>query len=58
MENTRKRSKPAWLKIVQRYQTPTIPKSVWQMVNSFVPYFLTWFLMLYLLSISFWLTLA
>ena len=58
MENTRKRAKPAWLNIVQRYQTPTIPKSAWQIINSFGPYILTWFLMLYLLNVSIWLTLV
>ncbi len=58
MQNTRKRTKPAWLEIVQRYQKPTIPKSVWQIINSFIPYFLIWGLMIYSLNISYWIMLA
>lgn len=57
-ENTSKRSKPAWLQIVKQYQTPTIPKSIWQVINSFGPYFLIWVLMVYSLSVTYWLTLV
>jgi omega-6 fatty acid desaturase (delta-12 desaturase) len=57
-EATRKPGKPAWLQIVKKYQTPTVPKSVWQIANSFVPYFALWALMVGSLTISYWLTLG
>jgi omega-6 fatty acid desaturase (delta-12 desaturase) len=47
-----------WREIVKRYQKPSIPISVWQLVNSFIPYVLLWYLMWRSLEISYWLTLA
>jgi len=47
-----------WQKVVARYQTPDTRRSLWQMFNSLVPYFLLWYLMLLSLRISYWLTLA
>ena len=47
-----------WRAIVSRYQTPSISKSAWQLINSIVPYVLMWVLMWYSLRISYWLTLA
>ena len=47
-----------WRTIVARYQTPTIPKSTWQLINSLGPYILLWVAMWWSLSISYWLTLA
>ena len=48
---------PAWKEIVAKYQTPTLGRSVWQMVNTFVPYAGLWYLMYWSLSVSYWLTL-
>ncbi|MDH3943831.1 MAG: fatty acid desaturase [Anaerolineae bacterium] len=56
VETARKREKPAWIQIVKRYQTPSIPKSVIQILNSFVPYFLIWYLMYRSLEVSYALT--
>lgn len=57
MKKTGKRGKPAWLQIVKQYQAPTIPKSIWQIINSYIPYFIIWTLMVYSLRVSYWLTL-
>ena len=48
----------AWTKIIKKYNKPDLLKSLWQMVNSFIPYFGLWILMYYSLSISYWLTLG
>ena len=49
---------PDWVAIVRRYQIPDWRKSVWQMVNSVVPFFVIWVLMFYSLNIHYALTLA
>lgn len=46
-----------WIKVVMKYNFPSNFKSWWQVVNSVVPYFLLWTLMVYSLDISYWLTL-
>lgn len=38
------------------YQKPDILKSVWQIVNTFIPYVGVWILLVYSLSVSLWLT--
>ncbi len=48
---------PAWKEIVAKYQSPTLGRSVWQMINTFVPYAGLWYLMYWSLSVSYWLTL-
>ncbi len=50
---------PDWEIINKRlgeYSTPSIRKSIWQIVNTFVPYVGLWVLIMYSLSISYWLT--
>ncbi len=47
-----------WKEIVAPFQVPSVPRSVWQIVNTFVPYILTWYAMYRSLSVSYWLTLA
>ncbi len=44
-----------WKKIVVRYQTPSIGRAVWQIVNTLVPYFALWYLMYLALPVSYWL---
>lgn len=46
----------AWKEIVARYQTPSIRRGLWQIVNTVVPYVALWFLMYFTLSVSWWLT--
>lgn len=48
-------SSPAWKEIVERYQKPAFGRSVWQMVNTLVPYAALWYLMYQSLSVSYWL---
>ena len=48
----------SWKDVVAKYQTPVRVKSVWQLVNTLVPYAVLWYLMYLSLSISYWLTLG
>lgn len=43
-------------KNIARYQTPETWKSIWQIINTFVPYIILWVLIVYSLSVSYWLT--
>lgn len=47
-----------WRKIIKRYQTPSTWASIWQICNSFIPFFLLWGLMYYSLSYSYFITIA
>jgi omega-6 fatty acid desaturase (delta-12 desaturase) len=49
---------PEWVEIVKRYQTPDWRRSVWQIVNSGVPFLTIWVLMVYSLRIHYALTLG
>jgi omega-6 fatty acid desaturase (delta-12 desaturase) len=46
-----------WIKIVSKYNQPDPKRSIWQIVNSVIPFIGLWILMYYSLSISIWLTL-
>jgi omega-6 fatty acid desaturase (delta-12 desaturase) len=48
---------PHWQDLVKKYQVPDDWRSVWQIINSVVPYIATWYLMYRSLSVSYWLTL-
>lgn len=43
-------------KNVAHYQTPDVWKSIWQIVNTFIPYVGLWILIIFSLSVSYWLT--
>jgi omega-6 fatty acid desaturase (delta-12 desaturase) len=45
-----------WKEIVARYQKPSLPRGVWQIVNTLVPYAALWYLMYLSLAVSWWLT--
>lgn len=47
----------SWMQIVQKYNQPEAIHSWWQVINSVVPYLGLWVLMVYSLSVSYWLTL-
>lgn len=49
--------KVAWQKIVANYARPDLSRSIWQIVNTLVPYFVLFYLALRSVEISFWLTL-
>jgi omega-6 fatty acid desaturase (delta-12 desaturase) len=51
-------SPPFWLELVAKYEKPKLLKSVWQILNTLVPYALLWYLMYLSLQVSYWLTLA
>ena len=46
----------AWKELVAPYQTPTVGRSVWQVVNTLIPYAVLWYLMYLSLAVSWWLT--
>ncbi len=56
MENPNSTSSK-WRQLVTKYQQPETRLSIWQLVNTLVPYALLWALMVYSLQISYWLTL-
>jgi omega-6 fatty acid desaturase (delta-12 desaturase) len=48
-----------WIEInknIEKYQKPSIGRSIWQIVNTFIPYIGLWILIVYSLSVSYWLT--
>lgn len=47
-----------WQAIVARYASPDVWRSLWQLVNSVIPFLALWYLMYLSLSVSYWLTLA
>ena len=47
-----------WRKIVANFQRPDTRRSLWQLINSVLPYVGMWLVMYWSLSISYWLTLA
>jgi acyl-lipid omega-6 desaturase (Delta-12 desaturase) len=50
-------TKTDWQEFVKKYQSPDIRRSIWQIANSVIPYFVMWYLMYCSLSVSYWLTL-
>lgn len=48
----------SWQDVVVKYNFPDKGKSIWQLINSVVPFLALWVLMYFSLSISYWLTLA
>lgn len=46
-----------WKAIVAKYQQPSIRRATWQIINTFVPYGILWYLIYRSLSVSYWLTL-
>ena len=53
----KKQDHATWKAIVARYQRPSLPRAVWQMVNTFGSYAILWWLMYLSLPISWWLVL-
>jgi omega-6 fatty acid desaturase (delta-12 desaturase) len=47
----------SWKAIVAKYQKPSLPRAIWQMVNTFGPYALIWYFIYLSLPISWWLVL-
>lgn len=53
---TNPEGKAAWQKIVAVYSRPDLPRSIWQIVNTLVPFFALFYLSMRSVEISFWLT--
>ena len=51
-------SKSSWQQAVAKYRHSDRLRSVWQIVNTLLPYFVLWYLMYRSLEFSYWLTLA
>ena len=49
--------KSGWHEIVARYARADLKRSLWEMTNTLVPYFALWYLMIFSVHISYWLTL-
>lgn len=49
--------KAAWQKIVTRYAKPDLSRSIWQVVNTLVPFFILFYISIRSVEISLWLTL-
>jgi acyl-lipid omega-6 desaturase (Delta-12 desaturase) len=47
-----------WNTVIPKYQAPRLRASLWQICNSFLPFFLLWYLMVLSLDVSYILTLA
>ena len=45
-----------WKEVVAKYQQPALRRSIWQMINTLVPYAALWCLMYLSLEVSYWLT--
>lgn len=56
MQNTPK-VKLRWQDAVARYASPDLRRSIWQVVNTLVPFFALWYLMIRSLAVGYWLTL-
>ena len=57
-DSSSKPDKTAWTALVAKYQTPSAWKSIGQAGNTFIPFFLLWYLMYHSLDYSYWLTLG
>jgi len=58
MNNDALSAPPRWKQAVAACQKPSLRRSIWQIVNTLVPYFALWGLMIWTSRISYWLTLV
>ncbi len=49
---------PHWREIIRNYNSPDTFTSIWQIINSVVPYFLIYYLMYRSMEVSYWITLV
>ena len=47
-----------WQPIVAKYAKPDLGRSLWQVANTLIPYFVLWGLMIWSIQISYWITLG
>ena len=48
--------KARWREVIAKYQRPSTPRALWQIINTLVPYVGLWCLMYWLKEVSLWLT--
>ena len=53
-----KKSNTDWRKLVAPYREPILARSIWQIVNTLVPYIASWALMVWSLEGPYWITVA
>ncbi|HJS20271.1 MAG TPA: hypothetical protein VJ785_16100, partial [Anaerolineales bacterium] len=62
MSTTTKESQEAeqirWQPIVAKYAKPDMRRSLWQVANTLIPYFVLWGLMIWSIRYSYWITLG
>jgi omega-6 fatty acid desaturase (delta-12 desaturase) len=58
LDHSTKPDKTTWTALIAKYQTSSPWQSVGQALNSFIPFFLLWSLMVLSLNYSYWLTLG
>ncbi|MCB1228063.1 MAG: fatty acid desaturase [Verrucomicrobiales bacterium] len=56
--NAKGRSIQEWKAIVAEFSTPSLPKAIWQLVDTLVPYVLLWAAMIWSLKGPYWVTLG
>jgi omega-6 fatty acid desaturase (delta-12 desaturase) len=44
------KTRPEWYEATARFQKPALRKSIWQILNTFIPYFALWYVMIRLLQ--------
>ena len=47
-----------WQTIVAKYAKPDLRRSLWQVANTLIPYFVLWYLMIRAMEVSYWLVLG
>jgi acyl-lipid omega-6 desaturase (Delta-12 desaturase) len=47
-----------WQPIVAKYAKPNLARSLWQVANTLIPYFVLWYLMILSIEVSYWITLG
>src|SRR5262245_27994717 len=58
LENKMNTEEIKWQAIVAKYAKPDLRRSLWQVANTLIPYFVLWYLMIRSLEISYWITLG
>jgi acyl-lipid omega-6 desaturase (Delta-12 desaturase) len=46
---------PAWKAIVEKYQKPSVPRGLWQLTNTLIPYLALWCAIHFVIAVSWWL---
>jgi len=56
ISNNNQTNDRSWQKVIMKYNQPDLRKSIWQICNSVIPYFIVWYLMVQSLHISYLIT--